>query len=68
MHMLLNMEKITCVSKLVIGRNICLALWTFMKKLANMNKPAEGTFVTHESENSSWTFASQILQMVSLIT
>lgn len=39
-----------------------------MKKLANMNKPAESTFITHEDENSSWTFASQILQVVSLIT
>lgn len=52
MHMVLHVGKITCVSKLMIGRNICLALRTFMKKPANMNKPAEGTFITHESENS----------------
>lgn len=25
-------------------RNICLALWTFMKKVANMNKPARRHF------------------------
>lgn len=49
-------------------RNICLALWTFMKKVANMNKPARSIFITMERENSPWTFASQIFQVVSSIT
>lgn len=46
-------EKIIYVSKFVIGSKICLALRKFMKKLASMNKPAEGTFRTCVSENSS---------------
>jgi len=61
MYKVLIVEKITYVSKLINGRDICLTLQTFMKSLANTNKPAEGTFITLESENSSWPFMSWIV-------